>query len=187
LTHNHHGAGVNGGPDITKEITKGSEIKCQCCVGLKSELNNIATELKTAMEIIEILKRRSGHCGYGVIDNTNPALSNENESYIPPSERNRIQIQTNGYKVVIDKLNDHREIYLSRSNRSPLTHRCNKPVSLGIFPGRLKYSEKKPLFKKCDTSNISNYRPISLSTSFFKVLEKAMNIQLLEHLNKTSS
>jgi hypothetical protein len=42
------------------------------------------------------------------------------------------------------------------------------------------------LFKKGDTSNISNYRPISLATSFFKVLEKAMNIQLLEHLNKTS-
>jgi hypothetical protein len=32
--------------------------------------------------------------------------------------------------------------------------------------------------------NISNYRPISLSTSIFKVLEKAMNVQLLEHLNK---
>jgi hypothetical protein len=49
--------GVIGTPDITKEITKGSEIKCQCCVGLKSELNNIATELKNAMEIIEILKK----------------------------------------------------------------------------------------------------------------------------------
>jgi hypothetical protein len=42
------------------------------------------------------------------------------------------------------------------------------------------------LFKKGDKLNISNYRPISLQTSFSKVLEKAMNIQLLEHLNKNN-
>jgi hypothetical protein len=60
-----------------------------------------------------------------VSDNTNAALSNENGSYMPPSERNWIQIQTNGYKMVIDKLNAHREIYLSTGNHSPLTHRHN--------------------------------------------------------------
>jgi DNA polymerase/3'-5' exonuclease PolX len=42
------------------------------------------------------------------------------------------------------------------------------------------------LFKKGDKLDISNYRPISLLTSFSKVLEKAMNIQLLEHLNKNN-
>jgi hypothetical protein len=33
---------------------------------------------------------------------------------------------------------------------SPVTHICNKSLSLGIFPDRLKYSEVKPLFKKGD-------------------------------------
>ena len=42
---------------------------------------------------------------------------------------------------------------------SPLTHICNKSLSLGIFPDGLKYSEIKPLFKKGDKHNISNYRP----------------------------
>jgi hypothetical protein len=46
----------------------------------------------------------------------------------------------------------------------------------GIFPDDLKYSEIRPLFKKGDKSNTSNYRPISLLTSFSKLLEKAMSI-----------
>jgi Notch-like protein len=69
---------------------------------------------------------------------------------------------------------------------SALTHICNKSISLGISPDHLKCSEIKPLFKKGDKLNISNYRHISLLTSFSKVLEKAMNIQLLEHLNKNN-
>ena len=67
---------------------------------------------------------------------------------------------------------------------STLAHTCNKSLSSGIFPDRLKYSEIKPLFKKGDKLNISNYRPISNLTSFSKVLEKAMYIQLCEQRSK---
>jgi len=42
----------------------------------------------------------------------------------------------------------------------------------------------KPLFKKGDKNDMSNYRPISLLSSFSKVFEKAMYNQLQEHLNK---
>jgi retron-type reverse transcriptase len=48
------------------------------------------------------------------------------------------------------------------------------------------YSEIKPLFKEGDKSDISNYRPISLLTSFSKILERAMSIQLLERLNNNN-
>jgi hypothetical protein len=57
-------------------------------------------------------------------------------------------------------------------------------LSSSIFPDHLKYSEIKPLFKKGDKQNISNYRPISILTSFSKVLEKAVHIQLNKHSNK---
>jgi hypothetical protein len=67
---------------------------------------------------------------------------------------------------------------------SPLTRICNKSLALGIFPDHLKYSEINPLFKKGDKHNISNYRPISILTSFSKVLEKAVYIQLYRHCNK---
>jgi hypothetical protein len=51
---------------------------------------------------------------------------------------------------------------------SPLTHVGNKSLFSGIFPGCLKYAVVKPLFKK---SNISDYRPVSILSSFSKVLE----------------
>ena len=67
---------------------------------------------------------------------------------------------------------------------SPLTHIRKKSLSSGIFPDCLKYATVKPLFKKGDKSKISNYRPISILSSFSKVLEKVMHNQLQEHLNK---
>jgi fructose-1,6-bisphosphatase/inositol monophosphatase family enzyme len=50
----------------------------------------------------------------------------------------------------------------------------------------LKYAVVKPFFKEGDKSKISNYRPISILSSFSKVLEKVMYNQLHEHLNKYS-
>ena len=49
---------------------------------------------------------------------------------------------------------------------SPLTHICNAALSSGIFPDRLKYAIVKPIFKKGNKQDISNYRPISILTAF---------------------
>ena len=69
---------------------------------------------------------------------------------------------------------------------SPLTYICNKSISAGIFPESLKYSIIKPLYMKGDKTNPSNYRPISLLTSFSKVFEKASYIRLIEHINNNN-
>ena len=53
---------------------------------------------------------------------------------------------------------------------SPLTYICNKSLSSGIFPSRLKFSEIKPLPKKGDRTDITNFRLISLLTSFSKIM-----------------
>ena len=45
------------------------------------------------------------------------------------------------------------------------------------------YSMIKPLYRKVDKTNPSNYRPISLLTSFSKVFEKALYVKLTEHIN----
>jgi hypothetical protein len=66
---------------------------------------------------------------------------------------------------------------------SPLTYICNKILSTAIFPDRLKFSEVKPLFKKGATTEFSNYRPISLLTSFSKVIEKIVYKRLYRYLN----
>ena len=54
---------------------------------------------------------------------------------------------------------------------SLLTFLCNKSLSTGIFPERLKYAQIRPIYKKGDRQLITNYRPISLLTSFSKIFE----------------
>jgi hypothetical protein len=66
---------------------------------------------------------------------------------------------------------------------SPLTYICNSILNSGIFPDRLKYAIIKPIFKKGDDQEIMNYRPISLFTSFSKVIEKLIYVRLLDHIN----
>jgi hypothetical protein len=42
------------------------------------------------------------------------------------------------------------------------------------------------VYEKGDKSQTTNYRPMSLLTSFSKVLEKAMNIQLLKYIHENN-
>jgi exonuclease III len=85
-----------------------------------------------------------------------------------------------GYDEISTKLIKISASFIS----SPLTHICNKSLSSGMFPDRMKYAVVKPLFKKGDKSKTSNYRPISILSSFSKILEKVMSNQLHEHLSK---
>jgi hypothetical protein len=66
---------------------------------------------------------------------------------------------------------------------SPLAHICNRSISSGTFPDCLKYALVQPLFKKGDRTKFFNYRPISILSSFLKVLEKVMYKQLQDHLH----
>jgi hypothetical protein len=54
----------------------------------------------------------------------------------------------------------------------PLIFICNKILFTDIFLERLKFSEVKPLYKRGDLTDFSNYRSISLLTSFSKIVEK---------------
>jgi hypothetical protein len=65
---------------------------------------------------------------------------------------------------------------------SPLTHILNKSILSGIFPDRMKYLIVQPICKKGDKTNPTNYRPISLLTSFSKVFEKALHTRITDHL-----
>jgi len=62
--------------------------------------------------------------------------------------------------------------------------KCYKSISSGTFPDHLKYAVVKPLFKKGDKTKLLNYRPISILSSFSKVLENVMYKQLQDHSNK---
>jgi hypothetical protein len=66
---------------------------------------------------------------------------------------------------------------------SPLTYICNAVLSTGVFPDRLKYAIVKPIFKKGNKQEISNYRPISLLTSFSKIIGKLIYARLHAHID----
>jgi hypothetical protein len=55
-------------------------------------------------------------------------------------------------------------------------------LSTGIFPDRLKYVEIKPCSKDGCENEPSNYRTISILTSFSKILEKIILSRLNQHI-----
>ena len=63
----------------------------------------------------------------------------------------------------------------------PFTLIANQCLTKGIFPDHFKTAEVLPLYRKGDSSDFSNYRPISLLTTFSKVLEKLIYKQLSEY------
>jgi hypothetical protein len=65
---------------------------------------------------------------------------------------------------------------------SPLSYICNKSMLPGTFPTRLKHAIVKPIFKKGNKENVTNYRPISLLISFSKVFERIIHDRLLKHI-----
>jgi hypothetical protein len=48
----------------------------------------------------------------------------------------------------------------------PLSYLCNRVLFEGVSPDRLKYAEIVPVYKRGERKDISNYRPISILTSF---------------------
>jgi len=52
----------------------------------------------------------------------------------------------------------------------------------GVFPDTLKYAEIKPPHKNDDRCEVSNYRPVSLLTSFSKISETVIQRWILKNL-----
>ena len=69
---------------------------------------------------------------------------------------------------------------------SPLTYICNRMLTTGTFPGRLKFLEIEPMYKKGDKTLIANYRPISLLPVFSKIFEKFIYKRLYDHLTSNN-
>lgn len=68
----------------------------------------------------------------------------------------------------------------------PLAHIANASFESGVFPSVLRQAVVKPLLKKGSPHDIENYRPISILSTFSKVLEKLYLIRLLPFLSQNN-
>jgi len=57
---------------------------------------------------------------------------------------------------------------------SPLTHICNRMLSTGTFPDRLKYSEIKPIYKKGTKPKLQNSGQFHYSLYFLRSLKSSI-------------
>ena len=63
-----------------------------------------------------------------------------------------------------------------------LKYLFNLSIFKGIFPDDLKVAKVTPIYKADNSSNISNYRPISVLPCFSKMLERIMYNHLQKYL-----
>jgi hypothetical protein len=57
-------------------------------------------------------------------------------------------------------------------------------LAQAIFPDRLKFAPVKPIFTNGSKYEPSNYRPISLLSTFSKVFEKVIYNRMYEHIDR---
>ena len=60
---------------------------------------------------------------------------------------------------------------------------CNTSFSEGIFPDKNKIAKVIPSHKKGPANDVNNYRPISLLSTFSKIMEKLMAVRLNNYLD----
>jgi hypothetical protein len=62
--------------------------------------------------------------------------------------------------------------YCTHAIAKHLSHICNASLNQGIYHDRLKFAIVMPIYKKGNKTDVYNYSPISLITTFTKMLEK---------------
>ena len=105
-------------------------------------------------------------------------LSTINESYILSIINKLKNINSSGNDETSNKLLKAIENELSK----PLTLIIKQCLLTGIFPGLLKIAKVKPLFKRSDTAQLNNYRPISLLPIISKVFDRTNMHQTFERV-----
>ena len=68
----------------------------------------------------------------------------------------------------------------------PLTFLINSSLKSGVFPSELKLARVVPIFKAGNSSNLTNYRPISVLTFFAKVFEKIVYNKVMDFISENN-
>ena len=112
----------------------------------------------------------------------------QNSLFLPPTSPDGIMTIIYGLKNKTSAgLGDISNILLRKIAHNiaiPLAHAINLSLERGIFPDVLKPSKVIPLFKAGDTDDVSNFRPLTLSSNIAKIYEKVYFNALNDFLAK---
>ena len=125
------------------------------------------------------------------IPNTNLSRNRHNNLTVPQFYMSEVDEQFVLQQLLSLKPNkaiglDKISARLLKSSAHTITSSVTKLLNLSIRTGRLpnlwKCSKITALFKTDDRTNTSHYRPISILPTLSKILEKAIHLQLYQHL-----
>ena len=66
----------------------------------------------------------------------------------------------------------------------PLKHVFNLSIETGVFPDKLKIARVSPVYKAGDSSDLTNYKPISFLPCFSKIFERIMYNRLFSYVSQ---
>ncbi|XP_065658588.1 uncharacterized protein LOC136083107 [Hydra vulgaris] len=107
------------------------------------------------------------------LDRNKNELNNEKLTML--EFNNAFKILKRNKATGIDDINSNIIINCQNELKVPLFKIFKHSLEEGIFPEKLKTAKVKPIFKSGDTSEIGNYRPISILSTFSKILERIMH------------
>ena len=128
------------------------------------------------------------------IDKTHPSINkietnrtNKDKLFFKPINEDFVTKQINklnikkatGYDGISPKIIKFAQPVIT----NPIKVLINKSIDQSVFPEKLKAAQVSPLFKKNNSLDKSNYRPISVLPTISKFYERAIFDQLMEFLN----
>ena len=159
-----------------KEVTEPHDISN----GLNDFFTNIGDNLVKDLQKQNPLQQHNGFKNY-----CDPPL--QNSMFCTPISKTELESLINKMKNGKSPGHDNIGVKMLKENVSvlsgPLSYIFNLSICIGKVPDKLKMAKIIPIYKnKGDPLFPGNYRPISLLSTFDKLLEKAMYFRLYNHL-----
>lgn len=136
----------------------------------------------------ETLRANSGEGG-NCFEFRNWEVESPTSSWILASERELLEIISAMRGKTSAGLDDFSSVMLKHCCNellTPLLHVCNLSLAQGLFPRAMKTSKVIPLHKKGSKHKPENYRPISLVSTFSKLIEKIILARISVHLQSNN-
>ena len=147
--------------------------------------------------VANVLNKYFSGIGQNLSSAINESTRNDFNRYLIDPTENRFEFERvtgeNIIKIVAGLNNtsggyDQLPMFIFKDNIENLcqviAHICNQSLSQGIFPSELSIARVTCIFKGGCRREPCNYRPISLLPAFSKIIEKTVEINLFEYMDR---